>query len=274
MPIQRETYLVRIRSSGKQSFATMIVRSMSPKEVANDARKDLPALVNKLKPMGKRMERELKISPKGIDRLEQAITWHSPRGNDWILVLVRTKRSTQMAGLVRYHGCDDRLRAVRVDLLGNSMDMYFSAHFFERYHERFDKEKEPLKRLFNFFSVNHTPTLQGVKELSDGTTEIFGAMFHGNATGIWDPGQRLTSFTTFLDQGLLGASRQALDESLSMMRYFQHFSPGQRQRMYLDAEAEILRQAKQSPEKAQKDQQALALLRQWTQTGAGPTLSS
>jgi hypothetical protein len=243
---------------------------MSPKEVANDARKDLRALVNKLKPLGKRMERELRVAPKGIDCLEQPIKWRSPRGNDWILVLIRSKRSTQMAGLVRYHGRDKRLRAVRVDLLGNSADVYYSAHFFERYCERFDKEKDPLQRLFDFFSVNHTPTLQGVKELSDGTTEIFGSMFHGNATGIWDPGQGITSLTTFLDQGLLGAGQQALDESLSMMRYFQHFSPGQRQRMFLDAEAELLRQAKQKPEMAHKEQQVLALLRQWTQTAAMP----
>lgn len=242
---------------------------MTPKEVADDARKDLRALVNKLTPIGKRMERELRVSPKGIDRLEHTIKWRSPRGNEWILVLVRSKHSTQMAGLVRYHGRDKRLRAVRVDLLGNSTDMYFSAHFFERYCERFDTEKDPLQRLFDFFSVNHTPTIQGVKELSDGTTEIFGSMFHGNATGIWDPSQSLTSFTTFLDQGLLGADQQALDDSLSMMSYFQHFSPGQRKRMYLDAEAEILSQTSQSPEKAQNDQQVLELLREWTQTAPG-----
>jgi len=157
---------------------------MSPKEVADDARKDLRALVNKLKPIGKSMERELRNSPKGIDRIEQAIKWRSPRGNEWILVLMRSKRSTQMAGLVRYHGRDKRLRAVRVDLLGNGTDMYFSAHFFERYCERFDSEKDPLQRLFDFFSVNHSPTMQSVKELADGTTEIFGSMFHGNATGI------------------------------------------------------------------------------------------
>lgn len=248
----------------------MIVRSMSPKEVANDARKDLRAIVNKLKPLAKRMERELRVSPKGVDRIEQAITWRSPRGNDWILVLIRTKRSTQMAGLVRYHGKDKRLRAVRVDLLGNSSDFYYSAHFFERYCERFDQEKDPLQRLFHFFSVNHSPSVQGVKQLADGTTEVFGSMFHGNATGIWDPAKGLTTFTTFLDQGLLGAEQQAMDESLDMVRYFQHLSPGQRQRMFLDAEAEILRQAAQNLEKSGKDELVLALLRQWTQVGAWP----
>jgi hypothetical protein len=247
----------------------MIVRSMTPKEVADDARKDLRALVNKLKPMGKRMERELRVSPKGIDRLEQTIQWRSPRGNEWILVLIRTKRSTEMAGLVRYHGRDDRLRAVRVDLLGNGTDIYLSAHFFERYFLRFDKDKDPLQRLFDFFSVNHTPAMQGVKELPDGTTEIFGSMFHGNATGIWDPAKKLTSFTTFLDQGLLGAEQQVLDESLSMKRYFDHFSAGQRQRMLLDTEAEIRRQSAQRPEMARKDQQVLELLRQWTGHSAG-----
>ena len=247
----------------------MIVRSMSPKEVADDARKDLRALVNKLKPLGKRLERELRIAPKGIDRLEQAIKWRSPRGNEWILVLVRSKRSTQMAGLVRYHGNDTRLRAVRVDLLGSDADIYLSAHFFERYFERFNKSKDPIQRLFDFFSVNHTPTMQSVKELADGTREIFGSMFHGNATGVWDPSKQLTTFTTFLDQGLLGADQQALDEALSMKRYFEHFSAGQRQRMLLDAEAELQRQAQQRPELAQKDQQVLELLRQWTGLSAG-----
>ncbi len=247
----------------------MIVRSMSPKEVADDARKDLSALVNKLKPIGKRMERELRVSPKGIDRLEQAIKWRSPRGNEWILVLIRTKRSTDMAGLVRYHGRDARLRAVRVDLLGNGTDIYLSAHFFERYFQRFNMDIDPIQRLFDFFSVNHTPTMQGVKELADGTTKIFGSMFHGNATGIWDPAKRLTSFTTFLDQGLLGAEQQALDEALSMKRYFEHFSAGQRQRMLLDAEAELQRQGEQRPEMDQKNQQVLELLRQWTGLSPG-----
>ncbi len=247
----------------------MIVRSMTPKEVADDARKDLSALVNKLKPIGKRLERELRIAPKGIDRLEQAIKWRSPRGNEWILVLIRTKRSTDIAGLVRYHGRDARLRAVRVDLLGRDADIYFSAHFFERYLERFNRSKDPIQRLFDFFSVNHTPAMQGVKQLADGTTEIFGSMFHGNATGIWEPAKRLTSFTTFLDQGLLGEDQQALDESLELKRYFDHFSAGQRQRMLLDVEAEIRRQGRQRPELAKKDQQVLELIRQWTGLSAG-----
>ncbi|MBK7483695.1 MAG: hypothetical protein IPI72_13370 [Flavobacteriales bacterium] len=247
----------------------MIVRSMSPKEVADDARKDLRALVNKLKPLGKRMERDLRIAPKGIDRLEQAIKWRSPRGNEWILVLIRSKRSTQMAGLVRYHGRDKRLRAVRVDLLGSGADIYLSAHFFERYFKRFNQSNDPIQRLFDFFSVNHTPTMQGVKQLADGTTEVFGSMFHGNATGIWDPNERLTSFTTFLDKGLLGADQQAMDEALDMKRYFEHFSAGQRQRMLLDVEAELWRQGQHRPEMAQKDQQVLELLRQWTGLPAG-----
>lgn len=247
----------------------MVVRSMSPKEVADDARKDLRALVNKLKPLRKRIEREFRVSPKGVDRIEQAITWRSPRGNEWILVLIRTKRSTQMAGLVRYHGRDARLRAVRVDLLGSDADIYFSAHFFERYLERFNRSKDPLQRLFDFFTVNHTPTMQGVKQLADGTTEIFGSMFHGNATGVWDPRERMTYFTTYLDQGRLGADQQALDESLDMKRYFDHFSLGQRQRILLDLEAEIRRQGQLRPELAQTDQQVLALVRQWTGLSAG-----
>lgn len=247
----------------------MIVRSMSPKEVADDARNDLRALVNKLKPLGKRMERELRIATKGVDRLEQAIIWRSPRGNEWILVLIRTKRNTQMAGLVRYHGNDARLRAVRVDLLGTGTDIYLSAHFFERYFQRFDKSKDPIQRLFDFFSVNHTPTMQGVKQLADGTTEIFGSMFHGNATGIWDPSKRLISLTTFLDQGLLGEDQQARDEALELQRYFEHFTAGQRKRLLLDVEAEIRRQGHQRPEMAQKDQQALELMRQLTGLSAG-----
>ncbi len=247
----------------------MIVRSMSPKEVADDARKDLRNLVNKLNPIGKRMERELRVSPKGIDRLEQAIKWRSPRGNEWILVLIRTKRSTEMAGLVRYHGDDDRLRAVRVDLLSKGTDIYLSAHFFERYFQRFNRSNDPIQRLFDFFSVNHTPTMQGVKELADGTTEIFGSMFHGNATGICDPSKQMTSFTTFLDQGLLGAQQQVMDEALDMKRYFDHFSAGQRQRMLLDVEAELKRQGQQKPEMAQKNQQVLELIRQWTGLPAG-----
>ena len=247
----------------------MIVRSMTPKEAANDARKDLSAIVNKLKPLGKRMERELRVAPKGVDRLEQAIRWRSPRGNDWILVLIRMKRSTQMTGLVRYHGKDKRLRAVRVDLLGNDTDIYYSAHFFERYYKRFDREKDPVQRLFDFFTVNHTPSIQSTKALPDGTMEVFGAMFHGNATGIWDSVHGLISFTTFLDQGLLGADQQRMDESLSMQQYFQYFTPGQRQRMLLDAEAELKRQAMQRPELAQQDQQLLTLLRQWAGRSGG-----
>lgn len=94
-------------------------------------------------------------------------------------------------------------------------------------------------------------------------------MFHGNATGVWDPSERLTSFTTFLDQGLLGEDQQALDEILDMKRYFDHFSAGQRQRMLLDVEAELQRQGQQRPEMAQKNQQVLALIRQWTGLSAG-----
>jgi hypothetical protein len=243
----------------------MIVRSMTPAEVVEDARQDVRALTNKAMPLCRKQEREFRLRPKGEDLHENLISWRSPRRNEWFLVLSTTKKGTNIAAMVRYRGNDDRLRALRLNLLNTGPHIHYSAHVLERYCERFDPDLDPIKRLAAFFFANHTPAIQPVKETAPGAYEVMCGMLHGNATGVWHQGANMVELTTFLDHGLLGADQQVLTESLDMHRYFLHFSPGQRAHMLRAIEAVLDRKG----DPAQKER-VMPLIRQWAGLSAQP----
>lgn len=220
----------------------MIVPGMTATEVANDARKDLKPLANKVLPLCKAQEHRYRTDRKRTDAVESMIQWRSPRGNNWLIVMSTTKKETNLACLAWYRGKDERLRAVRVNILSAGPDIYYSAHLLERYCERFDPNRDPIQRLSEFFFANHSVAFQYTKDLGDGKYEVMCGMLHGNATGIRDEKEELISLTTFLDHGLLGKDQEALSEMLDIKRYFNYMTPGQRAHMIRAVEAEVTKQ--------------------------------
>jgi hypothetical protein len=238
----------------------MIVPGMNPKEAANDARQDLRSLCNKLTPLSKTQEHEHRIDRKRLDVVESLVDWRSPRGNNWLVVLSTNKKGTNVAAHVWYRGKDDRLRLLRVDILNNAYDVYFSAHLLERYNERFDPSRDPIARLKDFVRTNHNLAISGTKDLGEGRQEVMCGMVQGNATGRYDPAEKMMHLTTFLSHGQLAQEQLDFTELLDFQRMMGWLSTGQK--TFLLRGAEKLLDQQQAAGKANDKDQVLNLLYQ------------
>ncbi|QQR88193.1 MAG: hypothetical protein IPJ76_08290 [Flavobacteriales bacterium] len=227
----------------------MIVRGMTIEEAVRDAQQDARALVNKAMPHTKAMEHALKAGGRtGKRRIERDFNWRSPRGNEWCIKLITTKKGTSVAALVRYHGRDVRLRAIRVDLLGTNGEfchIHYTAHFLERYMVRFNTNKNPIERLAEFFQANHTPAFHTLADEGNNVYEVMAGMSQGVGFGQWNKTTGISKLHTFVDFGKLDAEQQMLAEGLDLKLYFNNFTVGQRERMMREVEAEAQRQAAQ-----------------------------
>ncbi|MBP7409586.1 MAG: hypothetical protein KA941_12585 [Flavobacteriales bacterium] len=219
----------------------MITPTMTPLEVARDARQDLRAIWNKVKGTCASQERRHRTQRDRNCILETHLHWRSPRGNNWLLVLRTNRKETTIGSMVWYRGRDERLRAVHVALVGESA-IYFSAHLLERYMERFDPSRNPIQRLGDFFFANHSLVTHVLQDHGNGQQDVMAGLVHGLATGVGDTTTKLISLTTFLDYGLLGDDQLKLAEMLDFHRELQTYPAGFR--------AHVLRMIEEERKKA------------------------
>lgn len=215
----------------------MIVATMTPEQVVADARSDLRPLYNKIKPIMHKQERQhRKLKDRGATALVQHLEWCSPRGNNWLIVLRTIKDDTYVSNMVWYRGRDQRLRATQIGLLSDAPCAHFSAHMLERYGQRFNPDDDPVSRLKSFFFENYALSSLPIEDLGDGRCRILCGVMHGLITGYSDMRTNSFEFTTFLDHGRLSRKQWEFADALDMQRHLSSLSPGQRQRLLLDAE--------------------------------------
>lgn len=218
----------------------MITPTMSPLEVARDARHDIRALSNKLKPIAHAQERAHRKGDRAL-HVDQLFRWRSPRGNNWMVVISTNKQGSRIAPLVWYRGTDDRLRACHVDLLGNATNIHYAAHVLERYMERFDPNRNSVERLADFFLANYNTAIHSAEDLGQGRHNVVVASLHGHCQGYGDTNTRLIELTTFVDPGHFFPDQVELDEVLDFERYANRLTPGQRLEFLKQLEAELER---------------------------------
>ena len=206
----------------------MITPTMTALEAVRDARQDLRALVHKVLPICKRQEHKHRKERDRKCLLQTRMAWRSPRGNNWLLVLTTNKHETTVSSLAWFRGTDLRLRAVQPNL-ATTDTLYYSAHLLERYVQRFDPGRDPMQRLQDFFFANHHAVRQPLRELGNGKWEVMTGLYHGLATGEHDSATGLTTLTTFLDYGMLGAEQQVLADYLDFLREMHTYPKGFRE---------------------------------------------
>lgn len=206
----------------------MIVHTMTPHEMLLDARQDIFALNNKVKPIAAEIERKHRKLRDRSEFFETLVQWRSPRGNNWLLLLRTAKRGSTLTMLVWYRGSDTRLRAMKVDMLNDSTTIHLSAHLLDRYLERFDAGRDPLQRLSDFFMANANMAIEAVEDLGGGRHKVVCGMLHGLALGEGDTNTRTVHLNTFVDYGLLGDEQLELAEALDFRRHLNLLSKGQK----------------------------------------------
>jgi hypothetical protein len=215
----------------------MITYAMTDDEAARDARQDLCALVNKVTGIAKRQEHQHRKQRDRHSLIETLIPWRSPRGNNWLIVLRTNKKETTVSTMAWYRGRDQRIRGVWLNM-ANTDAYYLSAHFLERYMERFAPTRDPIKRLQDFFFANHSFAVHATKDLGSGRHEVMIGMVHGLAMGIGDINTKVVTITTFLDHGKLGNGQWELAEYLDLKRELATYPKGFRTHVERLIEAE------------------------------------
>lgn len=189
----------------------MIVGTMSPEELWQEALLDQASLTNKA--MGllralQRRERKSRAS-KGATMQHAFITWNSPRGNAWYIAAVHHKHMQAVHGLVHWIGAEGKPWAARVS--GDSLTM-LTPHFISRLGERHDPEPDPRTRLWNLWTA--IPELPAVAMgiYRDGH-EVVGLITPGGLGLGHRPTPGITVIKTFVDRNLLRpGQRQFLDQ--------------------------------------------------------------
>lgn len=205
----------------------MIVPTMTPEEMLVDARKDMRALLNRCKePLRKLRKIHLRSNRRNV--FEHMLTWSSPRGNNWLVVLAYNKHRPSVYMLVWYYDKKGRLAGMICSATGGAMTI--CSHVIDRYGERYDPVVDPVQRLKVFFADNpsFSVLLQNEKEeRTDIDREVHIGINNGLGFGVWQANSDIVHMRTFVDRSMLFEEQEKRVDELDIMRLLQNMNPGQ-----------------------------------------------
>lgn len=190
----------------------MIVHTMSPAEVVQEAIRDLPTVWNKMKVPVDRLKHKSRVDP-GVREKEQLVLYRSPAGNNWLVVMRPHKKVIAITLFVYYWCADNKLRAARICDPGISI--HLSAHALEQYFNRFNRSAGAVERLKEFVKENMDIGLESCDEIN----ELRCGIRHGYMTGVWAVKGSVMQITTFVDHGKLFPEQIEQMERLDVQRY-------------------------------------------------------
>ena len=204
----------------------MIVHTMTNAEMIADARKDFPAIGNRIKPLVREARRDMIRTRK--DRLIMT-EWRSPRKNNWLLLVIHRKAGPRLYALTWYLDRDKRINAFIMAHEG--MVYRISRHVIERYGERFDPTANPLQRLRNFFQENYSYSAECTEQVGEDRFKVQVGMCHGMGLGEWDRKEGLVYINTFVNHGQLFQNQADSMERMDFERLLHQLSASQRRHL-------------------------------------------
>jgi len=200
---------------------------MTPEEMLVDARKDMRALLNRCKePLRKLRKIHLRSNRRNV--YEHMLTWSSPRGNNWMVILAYNKHRPSVYMLVWYYDKKGRIAGMICSVSGGAMTI--CSHVIDRYGERYDPVVDPVQRLKVFFADNpsYSVLLQNEKEeRPDIDREVHIGINNGLGFGVWQANSDIVHMRTFVDRSMLFEEQEKRVDELDVMRLLQSMNPGQ-----------------------------------------------
>jgi hypothetical protein len=216
----------------------MIVHSMTPARMLAEARKDLPALRNKLVAPVSRLRKEHTFDPKG--ELIHMYPWTSPARNNWLVVLKCTKRGVTTHTLAWYEAKDGRIAAIW--LTGRGMAYHIDAAVIEQFAAYADESESPLERLQSFFFENHAYVMQVEEPQGEHHWNVSIGAGQGMGLGQWDTTTDIVHWRSFIHLGQLFPEQNGQHETMGQERRWFDMSPVQRMELYDRARGLVKRQ--------------------------------
>lgn len=183
----------------------MIVPEMNSKEILIEIFKDIVIVNRKATYLTQSLRREaVKSKYKFVQRV---FDYKSSRNNDWFIIAdhyVKQPSFTVVAYYLDKYGFNGML--VHGD---NNSLIHFTAHFLDRYNERFLKQMNPtkLELLKLFVPANPLQIIKTVSEYEEGDNRIFGRLSEGIGLGymekFYDQRKIVHHFKTFISDDMI-----------------------------------------------------------------------
>ncbi len=174
----------------------MIIETHTPEQVVQEAKRDLPAMWNKMKEPIARLQRRMRVD-KSLRMEPQLVAYRSPQGNNWLVAMMPTKKVLNVVPFVWYRGRDTCYRAARIMEGGTSY--HISHHVLEQYNERFNSTVDGFTRLKEFVREN----MAFGAEYGLNCNAVRVGVTHGYIIGTWVVPHDVAQLITFVDHGKL-----------------------------------------------------------------------
>lgn len=163
----------------------MIVSAMNSEEMSKEILKDYQIVINKAKYLTKSLRREaIKTKNKHLFRINE---YKSKQKNDWLIV-VDYNLGDPLILVAVYFLNEGRFNAILVQSDGSTL-IHYSAHFLERYNERFLKQANlsKLDLLKRFLPQNNVATFDITTYYSsDYRDTVFARFKDGVGLGVFE----------------------------------------------------------------------------------------
>ena len=206
----------------------MILHTMTPAQLVLEARKDLPALRNKLVAPVIRLRKEHAFDPQG--ELVHMYPWTSPAKNNWLVVLKCTKRGVSTHTLTWYKAKDGRIAALW--LTGRGLSYHIDAAVIEHFAAYADESESPLERLQSFFFENYSYVMQVEEPQGEHHWNVSIGAGQGMGLGQWDTTTDIVHWRSFIHLGDLFPQQHGQHAAMEHERRWFDLSPGQRMELY------------------------------------------
>jgi len=206
----------------------MLVHTMTHEQMVLEARKDLPALRNKLVAPVSRLRKEHAFDPQG--ELVHMYPWTSPAKNNWLVVLKCTKRGMSSHTLAWYNTKDGRIAALW--LTGRGLSYHISADVIEQFAAYADESETPMERLQSFFFENHTYAMQVEEPQGEHHWNVSIGAGQGMGLGQWDTTTDIVHWRSFIHLGELFPQQHGQAEAMDPEHRWFDLNPGQRLELY------------------------------------------
>jgi hypothetical protein len=206
----------------------MITHTMSPARALAEARKDLPALRNKLVAPVSRLRKEHAIDPEG--ELVHMYPWTSPGRNNWLVVLKCTKRGVSTHTLAWYKAKDGRIAALW--LTGRGLAYHIDAAVIEQFAAYADESENPLEQLQSFFFENHSYVMQVEEPQGEHHWNVSIGAGQGMGLGQWDTTTDIVHWRSFIHHAQVFPEHVTGQKSMNNEHYWFDLPRAQRLELY------------------------------------------
>lgn len=192
----------------------MFVESMTFEEIRKEFEKEKDVILRKVFYEGKRIAKLMRKT--NMHSYNKYFDFYSPRKNHWYYQFTTHNNSkAELAFMLYCYFYTQRGYCVIYYLSQNDRLNLYSSHFFTRYFQRENLDKENPMDIIRIFSEDNVVSVtQTLEKVSDGVCKLFAQMKHGVGLGYIHSRINLHEYRTFITNDMLKGTQIELSKQI------------------------------------------------------------